>query len=83
MQFIKLTNSDKISSEIVSIIKAKLLDGSLKNGDKLPTESEMIEQLGVSRTPVREAIKMQNRLVSFRLSAVEVCSSPIIPLIFR
>lgn len=58
MQFVKLTNSDKISSEIVSIIKAKLLDGSLKNGDKLPTESEMTEQLGVSRTPVREAIKI-------------------------
>lgn len=58
MHFEKLTTSDKISTEIVSNIKAKLLDGTLKNGDKLPTESEMVEQLGVSRTPVREAIKI-------------------------
>ncbi len=58
MNFEKLTTSDKISTEIVAAIKAKLLDGTLKNGDKLPTESEMVEQLGVSRTPVREAIKI-------------------------
>lgn len=58
MQFEKLTTSHKISTEIVTAIKNKLLDGSLKNGDKLPTEAEMVEQLGVSRTPVREAIKV-------------------------
>ncbi|WP_042473239.1 FadR/GntR family transcriptional regulator [Bacillus ndiopicus] len=58
MQFEKLTSSNKISSEIVSLIKTKLLNGTLKIGDKLPTESEMVEQLGVSRTPVREAIKI-------------------------
>lgn len=58
MYFDKLTTSSKISTEIVSIIKDKLLDGTLKNGDKLPTETEMVEQLGVSRTPVREAIKI-------------------------
>ncbi|PPA70362.1 FadR/GntR family transcriptional regulator [Jeotgalibacillus proteolyticus] len=58
MRFEKLTVSHKISTEIVSMIKNKLLDGTLKNGDKLPTEAEMVEQLGVSRTPVREAIKV-------------------------
>lgn len=58
MRFEKLTTSNKISTEIVSIIKTKLLKGTLKNGDKLPTESEMVKQLGVSRTPVREAIKI-------------------------
>ncbi|TQR10932.1 FadR/GntR family transcriptional regulator [Psychrobacillus soli] len=58
MHFEKLTTSDKISTEIVSTIKNKLLDGTLKTGDKLPTEAEMVEQLGVSRTPLREAIKV-------------------------
>lgn len=58
MHFEKLTTSDKISTEIVSTIKNKLLDGTLKNGDKLPTEAELVEQLGVSRTPLREAIKV-------------------------
>ncbi|KZE39670.1 GntR family transcriptional regulator [Bhargavaea cecembensis] len=58
MQFEKLRSSSKKSAEIVSMIKDKLLDGTLKNGDKLPTETELVEQLGVSRTPVREAIKV-------------------------
>ncbi|RDY71637.1 FadR family transcriptional regulator [Halobacillus trueperi] len=43
---------------IVSLIKDYLIEGKLKPGDKLPTEMELIEQLGVSRTPVREAIKI-------------------------
>jgi DNA-binding FadR family transcriptional regulator len=58
MQFDKLKTNEKKSTEIVSLIKDKLLEGTLKNGDKLPTETEMVEQLGVSRTPVREAIKI-------------------------
>ncbi|GGA25060.1 FadR/GntR family transcriptional regulator [Psychrobacillus lasiicapitis] len=58
MHFEKLTTTDKISTEIVSTIKNKLIEGTLKNGDKLPTEAEMVEQLGVSRTPLREAIKV-------------------------
>ena len=56
--FNKLTSQRNMSTEIVSIIKDKLLDGSLKPGDKLPTEVQLVEQLGVSRTPVREAIKI-------------------------
>ncbi|MEN1968690.1 GntR family transcriptional regulator [Lentibacillus sp. N15] len=54
----KINLSRTISSEIVLIIKDNLLNGSLKPGDKLPTEKELMEQLGVSRTPVREAIKI-------------------------
>lgn len=54
----KINLSRTISSEIVLIIKDNLLKGSLKPGDKLPTEKELMEKLGVSRTPVREAIKI-------------------------
>jgi len=54
----KINLSRTISSEIVSIIKDNLLRGALKPGDKLPTEKELMEQLGVSRTPVREAVKI-------------------------
>jgi DNA-binding FadR family transcriptional regulator len=54
----KINSSRTISSEIVLIIKDNLLNGSLKPGDKLPTEKELMEQLGVSRTPVREAMKI-------------------------
>lgn len=54
----KISLSRTISSEIVLIIKDNLLRGALKPGDKLPTEKELMEQFGVSRTPVREAIKI-------------------------
>lgn len=54
----KMNLSRTISSEIVTIIKDNLISGALKPGDKLPTEKELMEQLGVSRTPVREAIKI-------------------------
>ena len=37
-------------------IAAQIEDGSLKPGDKMPTERELVETLGVSRATVREAI---------------------------
>lgn len=56
--FQRINRRRTLSSKIVLEIKDKLLQGSLKPGDKLPTEQELIEQFGVSRTPVREAMKI-------------------------
>ncbi len=44
------TTAEKISALITS--------ADLKQGDRLPTEHELSEQLGVSRTVVREAVKV-------------------------
>ncbi|GAA3409143.1 FadR/GntR family transcriptional regulator [Paenibacillus hodogayensis] len=45
-------------SHIVSDrIKGYILDNELKAGDKLPSEKQFIDSLGVSRTVVREALK--------------------------
>lgn len=45
-------------SHIVSErIKTYILDNDLKAGDKLPSEKQLIDSLGVSRTVVREALK--------------------------
>jgi DNA-binding FadR family transcriptional regulator len=45
-------------SQIVSErIKGYILDNELKAGDKLPSEKQLIDSLGVSRTVVREALK--------------------------
>lgn len=38
-------------------IKALIIKHNLKSGDLMPTENELIEQLGVSRSSLREAIK--------------------------
>lgn len=43
--------------EAVERIKAYILDHRLHAGDPLPTESELVEAIGLSRSSVREAIR--------------------------
>lgn len=43
---------------VVDEIKTRIFEGRLKPGDRLPAERELAEMLGVSRTSVREALKM-------------------------
>jgi GntR family transcriptional regulator, transcriptional repressor for pyruvate dehydrogenase complex len=54
---IKLTDgllSTQTAQQIIDMIKS----GDLKEGEQLPSEREFCERLGVSRTVVREAIKL-------------------------
>ncbi|MDB5895071.1 MAG: GntR family transcriptional regulator, partial [Rhodoferax sp.] len=43
-------------SEIVENLAADIRQGQLKEGDKLPTEAEIMARFDVSRTVVREAL---------------------------
>ncbi|NIK61624.1 FadR/GntR family transcriptional regulator [Kribbella shirazensis] len=43
-------------------IKAMILDGRLKPGEKLPREADLAEQLGISRSPLREAVSVLSML---------------------
>ena len=45
-----------MAQDLVAVLTQRILDGELKRGDKLPTESAIMEEQGVSRTVVREAI---------------------------
>lgn len=47
----------RIYQQIVEQIQELILTGKLQPGDQLSSERELAEQLGVSRTAVREAIK--------------------------
>ncbi|MFC3339953.1 FadR/GntR family transcriptional regulator [Paracandidimonas soli] len=49
-------SSRTLAEEAVEALSAPIHSGQLGPGDKLPTESEIMRQLGVSRTVVREAI---------------------------
>jgi len=49
--------SRKISDEIVGQFIDLIERGILKPGDKLPPEREMAKELGISRLPLREALK--------------------------
>ena len=46
----------KIYEEIIEQIRILIAKGELKPGDKLPSERELSESLGVSRASVREAL---------------------------
>ena len=46
------------SEQVEEAIKRYILENNLKPGDTLPTETEMAEMLGTSRTTVREALRV-------------------------
>jgi GntR family transcriptional repressor for pyruvate dehydrogenase complex len=47
----------KIYQQVVERIQNMLLEGSLEKGDRLPSERELSEKFGVSRSSVREALR--------------------------
>ena len=47
----------KLADYVFEEIKQMLIDGELKEGDKLPNQNEFAAQLGVSRLPLREAMQ--------------------------
>jgi len=48
----------RLYQQIINQIEKQILDGDLKPGDRLPSERELGNQFGVSRTSVREAIRV-------------------------
>ncbi|MBC2580135.1 FadR/GntR family transcriptional regulator [Clostridium sp. DJ247] len=47
----------KVYEQVIEQIKHMIVDGTLKRGDKLPSERELVEHLQVSRTSIREALR--------------------------
>jgi GntR family transcriptional repressor for pyruvate dehydrogenase complex len=48
--------SASLAQAVVAGLKSQILDGSLAPGQKLPSETELIEEYAVSRTVIREAV---------------------------
>lgn len=46
-----------LTDEAISKIKDMITSGELRPGDRLPKEADLAEHLGLSRNPLREAIK--------------------------
>jgi len=51
-----------IVNQVMDQIRDLISSGAYKPGDKLPTEKELAEQLGVGRSSIRETIKVFNYL---------------------
>jgi GntR family transcriptional repressor for pyruvate dehydrogenase complex len=57
-----LKRKTRLYEDIVQQFMRKIDAGELKAGDRLPTERELVDQLGVSRTSVREALRAMELL---------------------
>lgn len=59
MQFEMISGANRgLNLQIARDIARKILSGALNQGDILPSEVELCEQFGVSRTALREALKL-------------------------
>jgi GntR family transcriptional regulator, transcriptional repressor for pyruvate dehydrogenase complex len=59
---IKHINKNNISNQIFEQIKSNIISGEWKPGDKIPSENELKEMLGVSRNSVRAALQQLTAL---------------------
>lgn len=57
-EFFEEVKIEKVSDKIVNQMKALIIEGKLKPGDKLPGERELTEMLGVGRSSIREAMNI-------------------------
>lgn len=51
-----MTRRKTLTTIVAEALSKKVLDGTLKPGEQIPTETELCEQFEVSRTVVREAV---------------------------
>ncbi|MBL7372531.1 FadR family transcriptional regulator, partial [Escherichia coli] len=56
MAIIKMPERRSMAADLVDQLREKIRSGELSPGDKLPTERALVEELGISRTVVREAV---------------------------
>jgi len=56
-KLLKLEGYDLLSKKVYRILKKEIIKGSFKPGEKV-LEGKIADQMGISRTPVREAIRV-------------------------
>lgn len=52
-----LARSERLSDQVAAQLQTLIAEQALKPGDKLPSERELCDLLGVSRTVIREAVR--------------------------
>jgi GntR family transcriptional repressor for pyruvate dehydrogenase complex len=85
-RFQSLAPSVRLADQVADALAAEVRSGRLSEGDRLPTESALAAQFGVSRTVVREAVsrlKSLGLLDSRQGSGVYVRAAGVEPLRFE
>src|SRR3989442_2687911 len=55
--FPRVTREPRLSDKVAELLLETILSPDLQPGDRLPSERELGEQFGVSRTVIREAVR--------------------------
>lgn len=63
----RIKNQESLVNEIIIQLSQAILEGDFKPGDKLLSEAQLCEKLGVGRNSLREAIKMLNAIGVYEL----------------
>jgi DNA-binding FadR family transcriptional regulator len=69
-----------LTQQCADSMKQHMMRSALKSGDRLPTEQEWVEMLGVSRLVVREALQMLagSGLIDVQQGALEQRTPPLV-----
>ena len=58
VSYLKKINSESVVQQVINCLSDAMISKQLRPGDKIPTEMELAESLGVGRNSIREAIKI-------------------------
>lgn len=58
ISYLKKVSSESVVQQVINALTDAMINRELRPGDKLPTEAEMAENMGVGRNSIREAIKI-------------------------
>ena len=58
VSYLKKINSESVVQQVIRCLTEAMVSKDLRPGDKLPTELELAESMGVGRNSVREALKI-------------------------
>jgi DNA-binding transcriptional regulator YhcF (GntR family) len=68
----------KIAELVAAVIRRQIIDGSLRDGDRLPRERDLMAQYGCSRPSLRQAMRIleHEQLIECRRGAGAVVRAP-------
>lgn len=58
ISYLKKVSSESVVRQVINALTDAMINRELRPGDKIPTEAEMAENMGVGRNSIREAIKI-------------------------
>lgn len=58
IEYLQKINSSSVVQQVIDSLTQAMIEKKLRPGDKIPTELELCESLGVGRLSIREAIKV-------------------------